>query len=61
MNELPSFDHIKDPEVLALLAMMKSFIESQQEMIETLKTRIEQLNRMVHGTSIVDPKIKTKK
>ena len=50
MNELPSFDHIKDPEARALLDMMKLMIQNQQSTIEKLMSKIDGLARLVRGS-----------
>ncbi len=50
MSELPSFDHIKDPEARALLDMMKLMILNQQSTIERLTSQADGLARLVRGS-----------
>lgn len=47
MNELPSFDHIKDPEARSALDMMKLMIQSQQSTIEQLVSKIDEFNAAI--------------
>ena len=44
MIELPSFDHIQDPNARALLELMKSMLENQQAINEQLLEANRQLS-----------------
>lgn len=66
MNELPSFDHIKDPEARSALDMMKLMIQSQQSTIEQLVSKIDELTRLLRGSKpermpTIESERKTKK
>ena len=56
MIELPSFDHIKDPDAKALLELMKAMLQNQQSINEQLLTtnqqlltKIDELTRLLQG------------
>ena len=66
MSELPSFEHIKDPDARALLSVMKMMIENQQSTIEQLSSKIDELTRLLRGSKpermpTVDGELKKKR
>ena len=49
MIELPSFDHIKDPEARAVIELLKVMLLNQQSLLEQQMAKIDELTRLLQG------------